>query len=107
MLVCIHGFIEKQKHSQKFQRNCLHPKLEFCTAWSRQTLSREDRPSSPHAALAGAICGHSSEFFSVPMLVPGANRQHNCRGSEELAILETAGSGLAARSFWDVRSSSE
>ena len=35
------------------------------------------------------------------MLVPGANRQHNCRGSEELAILETAGSGLAARSFWE------
>ena len=35
------------------------------------------------------------------MLVLGANRQHNCRGSEELAILETAGSGLAARSFWD------
>ena len=32
------------------------------------------------------------------MLVPGANRQHNCKGSEELAIPETAGSGQELQS---------
>ena len=31
-------------------------------------LSREGRPSSPHTALAGAICSHSSEFFTLELL---------------------------------------
>ena len=38
-------------------------------------LSREGRLSSPHTALAGAICGHSSEFFTLERANVGPWRQ--------------------------------
>ena len=35
----------------------------------------EGRPSSPHTALAGAICSHSSEFFTLELLNSGLSCQ--------------------------------
>ena len=56
------------------------------------TLSREGRPSSPHTALAGpfAAIAQNSLLRSFSIVDSLANRQHSCRGSEELAIRKTA-----------------
>ena len=43
--------------------------------WTHVSLSREGRPSSPHTALAGAICSHSSEFFTSKLLNSGLSCQ--------------------------------
>ena len=44
-------------------------------ARASRALSREGRPSSPHTALAGAICSHSSEFFTSELLNSGLSCQ--------------------------------
>ena len=66
------------------------------------SLGRVDpAPHTQHLLGPFAPIAQNSALWSFSIVDSLANRQHNCGGSEELAILETAGSGLAARSFWE------
>ena len=47
----------------------------YCGDEKENALSREGSPSSPHTALAGTFCSHSSEFFTSKLLNSGLSRQ--------------------------------
>ena len=59
------------------------------------SLGRVDpAPHTQHLLGPFAAIAQNSALWSFSIVDSLANRQHSCGGSEELAILETAGSGL-------------
>ena len=62
--MCTHVCLEITHFVSNFQ----YPEV---LAQISRALSREGRPSSPHTALAGVICSHSSEFFTLELLNVG------------------------------------
>ena len=63
--------------------------------WSLSLGRVGPAPHTQHLLGPFAAIAQNSALWSLSIVDFGARRQHYCRGSEELAIPETAGSGLA------------